>query len=514
MGNNGLSDKQIIGMLHTGLSKEQVIGMIRGINSGNLSQLSERDISVFHQSFSEQLERNRKNEDVLFGEWVSGAKTDFGFRKQVLNHAIANWDKVTTGTPVDADGLSVYDEYIAEAFSQDGRPTRTTAEQRAHFMMSYIEHVSSKYDFANNKLDTDRAKFEVRHYFSDDMFFESKFGHKETYMNLLTHRKSAEISAINDMRDNIYTKEQARDAAKLINNHEGFLEDAFTYKDSKFKAMLVFYELEDTELSSDDKHILNNATKIQEKYPDLLKSVHDYREAVRVETSIVDAQFTVDSYELVSEFGVAQFKDSDIDVTDWNGYIPKLNYETSLNEGLLFSEPLPDATSAVTTEMLIGNVVNDSAEALQEKHDMLSNTWSVRDFVNYRDQAQQIFERHLEPEELIEYMMPMNLSAYDVLEGGMTRKVVHDADTIHALTESLDSEADRYYGDHTMVAYERDVLFGSSEDIKNIFGNDVWNASKLSQTFDEPRDYDLPTNDLEVDTPVEVEDEDEWDLEL
>lgn len=490
-----------------GIDEKQVHGLIKGIMSGDVSDFSERELNLFHESFSEQLKANVKDEDIPYGKWLSGVKSDFDFRKKVLNEAIAGWDSRLNGTNISDVSVGIYDDFIDNAFGDNGRPSTTTAEQRESFMSNYIKHIKAPFDYDNNALDTNYALYETRHFFSDERFFESEFGNKEDYMRMLTYRKVDEISAIHDMRDNIYTKESVHDAHRTVNKHEGFLDNAFSYSDSKLKALLVFYELEGTELTADDRGLLSNQQAIHDKYPSLVESIHDYREAVREETSVVDAQFTIDSYEMVSDAGIDKFKDQAIEVVDWNSYIPKLGQELSV-DGPLFSDPLPDETSAVTTEMLVGNVVNESAEILQEKHDAFRKVWSVRDFVNYKDQAQELFGRDLDPDELVDNLLPTNLTAYEVLGATMAYKILADADVIHNAVEMIDGYADQYYLDNQASEIESLILNGKKEDIVGIYGQAVWDSSKLSENFVEPVYHDLPEDSFEQERYEDVVEDD------
>lgn len=504
-----------------GLKDETIEHLIRGLRSGDLSEHTEKDISMFHEAFSKQLEANQKDEDVHYGQWLSGVKTDFGFRKHVLNHAIADWDRTATGVDVTDEKLASYDDIITRSFSDNGIPSTTTARQRASFMENYITLMKTPYDFDNNVLDRDRAVYETRHYFSDELFFESEFGNRENYMSLLTHRKGAEMTALNDMRDTIYTRDQAHEAHQVLNMHDGSLSDAFGYKDSKLKALLVFHELTETGLTTDDRHIYNDAKLVHETYPDLVESIDAFKDAVRLETRIVDAQFTIDSHELVSEYGINDLKESDIVAADWNGYIPKLNQDMSFNGGLLYNDPLPNETSAVTTEMLVGNVVNESAEILQEKNDVLRTVWSVKDFVSYKERAEDTFGRELQPDELVDNLLPTSLTGYDVLAEVMTRKVVADADAIYGQVEMINSYADDYYMKMNYSDKEDTVLRGNQAQIIDQYGEQTWSTSQFSQSFDEsvsdkssepvPKEQTVKRVD---DSPKPVDNDDDYDLDF
>lgn len=496
-----------------GLKEETIEGFIRGMRSGDLSEHTDRDISLFHEAFSKQLEQNQKDEDVHYGQWLSGVKTDFGFRKQVLNHAIGDWDRSSTGVDVTDEKLAFYDDIIARSFSENGIPSTTTAKQREVFMTNYINLVKTPYDFDNNELDRDRALYETRHYFSDELFFESEFGNRENYMSLLTHRKGAEMTALNDMRESIYTRDQAHEAHQVLNVYDGSLSDAFGYKDSKLKALIVFHELDETGLTTKDRALYRDADIVHETYPELVEAIDAFKDSVRLETSIVDAQFTIDSHDLVSEHNIADLKSSDIVVADWNGYVPKLNQNMSFNGELLYSDPLPNESSAVTTEMLVGNVVNESAEILQEKQDVLRKVWSVKDFVEYKERAEDTFGRSLQPDELVDNLLPTNLTGYDVLAEAMQRKIIADADAIYGQVDMINEYADDYYFKNNYSDKEQTVLRGNKDQIIELYGESTWLSSQFSESFE-----DVSSVQEVESTPVEpdktIDTEDDYDLDF
>lgn len=474
-------------MVNKGTGRGNVEGLLNGIYENDSATVNHEDqmSRMFYEKFEDQLEANKSNDEA--GSWLDGVVSDYDFRNKVLNTALYEWDSVLTGVENTPEQMSVYDEVISDTFSSNGNPMGSSAVNREQFMKNYVTLLKSPIEYNDNPIDRDHALAEVKGAFSDEVFFEENFGDKETYTSLLTHRRRAELAKMEDLRDNVYSKDLAKDASRSMADYtKGSSNDTVEYQRSKMSATLVFSELEDLEINTYDERELGDIREEDSKYAELMNNLKEYHESVSEESEYINNKFIVESQGLLSKSSVKDLDENDFSIPNWNGFIPATKDGDYADGFSLYSRPLPPEDSPVTVEMTIGEQVNKAAERLQSKDDQLSNMWSVKDFVDFKEQANVLLSRDLDPYELTERALPISLNAHDVSDARIIDSCKMDIDTLYGSVDLIDSEAERHYMTKALDSRDLTLLHGGKEDIIALYGESTWSKSEFSENYSEP----------------------------